>query len=193
VKRTLLIATALMTWALSPSAAQDDSPVLHSLPAEVQKNIEDTRAACRAYLNDRGIADASDFLLSSGDVGLISFALSGAQAVMVSNLKLCGGQCLDKVNCDNRGGSEIIIYVRAGSTWKTAYEDSPIGDVFLSLDWSRDPPAFRAMVLNIQAASKECPKRYRDRLIRIRGFKWPCDVIVRWNGAKFTYDALSRE
>jgi hypothetical protein len=38
VKKTLLIATALITWALSPSAAQDTSSVLQSLTAEVQKN-----------------------------------------------------------------------------------------------------------------------------------------------------------
>ena len=54
VKKTLFVTTALMTWALSPSAAQDTSPVLQSLSAEVQKNIEDTRAACRAYLTGFG-------------------------------------------------------------------------------------------------------------------------------------------
>jgi hypothetical protein len=42
VKKTLLIATALTTWALlSPSAAQE---ILQSLPAEVQKQIEEVRA-----------------------------------------------------------------------------------------------------------------------------------------------------
>jgi len=119
---------------------------------------------------------------------------------MVSKLKLCGGQCLDKVNCYNHGGSDIIIYVRSGSTWKTAHEGLQIGDIFLSLDWSRHyPPPFRAMVLGIPGDGKDCPKRDRDRLMRTYGstaWKWPCHVIVRWNGTKFTlkpYPETDRE
>jgi hypothetical protein len=49
VKKTLLIAAALMTWALSPSAAQDISSILQSLPEEVQKNIEQVRTSCREH------------------------------------------------------------------------------------------------------------------------------------------------
>ena len=107
------IATAICLLAcIAPAVADDEkdkethaetpSPVLHSLPAEVQKNIEQVRTACRAFWNDRGIADQSDaqfFLVSSGDAGLISFSLSGSQAVMVSNLHLCGEQCLKTVTC----------------------------------------------------------------------------------------------
>jgi hypothetical protein len=120
VKKTLLIATAPTIWALLPSAAQDTSSVLHSLPAEVQKNIEEVRANCRAYWNNQGIADPSDFLVSSGDEGLISFTLSGAQAVMVSNLNLCAGQCLKGVTCSTVPFYEINIYVRTGQAWRNA-------------------------------------------------------------------------
>ena len=85
MKKTLLIATALMTWALSPSAAQD---ILHSLPAEVQKNIEDMRAGCREHLktiDDDRIKILSE--ITSGDDGLVQFTLSGAPAVMVDKAR----------------------------------------------------------------------------------------------------------
>ena len=57
-----------------------------------------------------------------------------------------------------------------------------VDNVFLSL--GRDQTAFKAMVLGISAGSKDCPKRLRT------WWKLPCDVIVRWNGTKFTYEAL---
>ena len=68
------------------------------------------------------------------------------------------------------------------------------GPEFLSLDLldlNRNPPAFRAMVLGIPGDSKDCPKR--RMFIRTYGptaWKRPCDVVVRWNGSKFTYEAL---
>src|SRR4029077_10814615 len=49
----------------------------------------------------------------------------------------------------------------------------------------------RAMVLGIPGDSKDCPKR--RMFIRTYGptaWKRPCDVVVRWNGTKFTYEAL---
>ena len=98
------IATAICLFAcIAPALADDEkdkethaetpSPVLQSLPAEVQKNIEEVRTACREYWNDIG-ADPSQPIsplavaprVSSGDDGLILFTVSGAQAVMVSNL-----------------------------------------------------------------------------------------------------------
>jgi hypothetical protein len=98
--RILTIIAALAAVSTQVAHAETPSPVLQSLPAAVQKNIEQVRTACRAYWNDRGIADSSDvqpYLVSSGDEGLIQFTVSGAQAVMVSNLNLCGGQCLKGV------------------------------------------------------------------------------------------------
>jgi hypothetical protein len=109
---------------------------------------------------------------------------------MVDNLKLCGGNCYKGTNCST-AGSEMAIYVRSGSTtWKTAHADGVRGynHIFLSLDWSKDPPAFRAMVLGIPGDSKDCPKHMRS--FAPNAFKKSCDVIVRWNGTKFTYEAL---
>jgi hypothetical protein len=131
VKKTLMIATALMTGAFSSVAAQPSSSVLQSLPAEVQKEIEDVRAACRKYLDEMGI-DASQTwgtpdanaipAVSSGDEGLEVFTVSGAQAVMVNILELCGGQCLKGANCSNRGSYSVAIYLRSGK----ALEEGPL-------------------------------------------------------------------
>ena len=50
MNKTLMVAAALITGASSSVAAQPSSSVLQSLPIEVQKQIEDVRAACREYL-----------------------------------------------------------------------------------------------------------------------------------------------
>jgi hypothetical protein len=186
VKKTLLIATALVTWALSPSAAQDISisTILQSLPAEVQKNIEDIRAGCRAYWNDRGIADSSDalrFLVSSGGEGLIPFTLSGAQAIMVSDQALCGGQCLKGVTCTTVGSYGLNIYVRTDHAWSNALSTMVGGPVFLSTD-KGDYTKFKALVLSISGADeKHC---------KVKWWKQYCDIVVKWDGKKFTYKPL---
>jgi hypothetical protein len=167
--------------------------VLQSLPAEVQKHIEDTRAECRAYWNSHGIADPSDLwplLVSSGDEGLISFTLSGARAVIVSDLHLCGDQCIKSVTCSTAGGSSFDIYVRTGNAWRNVLSTTASGPEFLSLDLldlNRNPPAFRAMVLGIPGDSKDCPKR--RMFIRTYGptaWKRPC----RRGCEVDTYEAL---
>jgi hypothetical protein len=91
VKIILMIATALMTgaYALSSGAAQEAaSPVLQSLPAEVQKDIEDIRAYCRDHLVN---ANESQTRVPSGDEGLEVFTVSGVQAVMIDERELCDG------------------------------------------------------------------------------------------------------
>jgi hypothetical protein len=151
---------------------------LQSLPAEVQKNIERVRARCREYLKDH---DDSMTVIPSGNDGLEQFTLSGALAIMVSDLKLCGGGCYKGITCDTGGRHMLAIYVRSGSTWNTAYEDQN-GDIFLSFDASKYPPAFRAMVLGIPGDGKDCPKRQHDMLMRTYGpstWKQSCDVIVK--------------
>ena len=155
-----VFATVLMIGALSQGAAQNTSSVLQSLPAEVQKNIEEIRAGCREYL--KNVDDGTTGDNFSGDYGLEQFTLSGMPAVMVNNLKLCGGECYKGANC-HTAGDEMAIYIRSGSTWKTAHADGVRnGDIFLSLDWSKDPPAFRAMGLGIPGDSKNCPKCIRS-------------------------------
>jgi hypothetical protein len=125
------IATAICLFAcIAPVLADDEkdkethaetpSSVLQSLPAEVQKNIEQVRTACREQLQGMGIDPSqpiSPFTpeerrVSSGDEGLIQFTVSGVQAVMVSNLELCGGQCL--TICSTVGSYDVNIYVRTG-------------------------------------------------------------------------------
>jgi hypothetical protein len=160
--------------------------VLQSLPAEVQKHIEDTRAECRAYWNSHGIADPSDLwplLVSSGDEGLISFTLSGARAVIVSDLHLCGDQCIKSVTCSTAGGSSFDIYVRTGQRLEECPLDHGLWSGILEprlTRLNRNPPAFRAMVLGIPGDSKDCPKR--RMFIRTYGstaWKLQCDVIVK--------------
>ena len=119
-----LSALTAIVLTLAAAPARAETSVLQSLPAEVQKDIEDVRAACRENLDARG-ADASQSWISptahavasvsSGDDGLILFTVSGAQAVMVNDLELCGGQCLrgGGGNCSNWGGYTVAIYVRA--------------------------------------------------------------------------------
>jgi hypothetical protein len=86
VKKTLLIATALTAsaHALSSAAAQPSSSVLQSLPAEVQKYIEETRASCRSV-------DIDTLAVTSGDDGLTQFLLGGRKAVLIDPIILCGG------------------------------------------------------------------------------------------------------
>ena len=84
---------------------------------------------------------------------------------------------------------EIDIYVRTGQAWRNALSTAVDKD-FLSLrlgSW-----AFKAMVLGIPGDRKDCPKR--RTFIRTYGpvaWKQSCDVIVRWNGNRFTYQALA--
>jgi hypothetical protein len=189
--RTRTTIAVLAALAISVAHAETPSSVLETLPAEVQKHVEEIRASCREYLKNDNDGRPE---IASGDDGLVQFTLSGVPAVMVSDGWLCGGrQCIKGANCST-AGYKMAIYVRSGSTWKIGHEDGvPSFDIFLSLDSGGDAPAFRAMVLGIPGDSKNCPKRQRDILMRTYGstaFKRECDVIVRWNGTKFTYEAL---
>ena len=102
MKKTLLIAIALMTGAFSSVAAQPSSSVLQSLPAEVQKEIEGVRAACRKQLDYEG---ETSWVINPDD-GLTLFTVSGRQAVMVNNGTLCGvGKGWKGITYSNRGSS----------------------------------------------------------------------------------------
>jgi hypothetical protein len=186
-KTTLVITAALITWALSSGAAQDDSPVLHSLPAEVQKNIEDTRAACREAMQYNGI-DRSQSIspmapemrwVSSGGEGLIQFTVSGAQAVMVSNHELCGRQCIKGATCSTVGSYDINIYVRTGHAWRNALSTRAAGDVFLSTVGENNK--LNALVLSVSGVDKNC---------HVQNWKEFCDMVIKWDGKKFTYKPL---
>jgi hypothetical protein len=54
--------------------------LLESLPAEVQKDIEEIRSV-----------DVETLAVTSGDSGLIQFLLGDKKAVLVDDIVLCGG------------------------------------------------------------------------------------------------------
>ena len=203
MKKTLLIASAFMTCAhaLPSIGGQPSSSVLESLPAEVQKEIKDLRAGCREYLgadvNQTWVSPLANPVhsVSSGDEGLDVFTVSGAQAVMVNRLELCGGQCLRGANCSNRGSYQVAIYVRSGQSWRKALDTEAVGTVFLKTDGLEAPSAFKALVLNVFGGNKYCPTR--DVLVREDGERYvfparkqSCAAVVKWDGTKFTYVAL---
>ena len=192
------IATTICLFAcIAPVLADDEkdkethaktpSSVLQALPAEVQKNIEEVRTACREYWNNIG-ADPSQPIsplevaprVSSGDDGLILFTVSGTQAVMVSNLALCGGQCLKGAVCSTVGSYDINIYVRTGHAWRNALS-TRVGAAFLSTD-KETHTKFNALVLSVSGAdNKHC---------HVPFWKQYCDMVVKWYGQKFTYKPL---
>ena len=179
--------------------AQSSSPTLESLPAEVQKDIERVRAACREQLAYRKSESFDPFAwgvprVSSGDDGLSLSTVSGAQAVMVSDLELCGGGCFKAANCSNRGSYSIAIYVRFGNAWRKALSTEAVGDVFLSIDWLNNN-RFNALVLSVFSGNKDCPThdvvvREGEQSYVFPAWKQSCDAIVKWNGTKFTYEPL---
>jgi hypothetical protein len=59
----------------------------------------------------------------------------------------------------------------------------------------RNPPAFKALVLNVFSGNKDCPTR--DVVVRegresyvFPAWKQSCTAVVKWNGTKFTYKPL---
>ena len=85
-------------------------------------------------------------------------------------------------NCTpTTGGYSVAIYIRSRNTWREAFSTSAIGSVFLSVN---DNDSFKALVLNIFSGDKNCPTY--DNCY----WKWPCAVVVKWNGTKFIYKPL---
>jgi hypothetical protein len=68
---------ALLILMSLPAIAETPSSVLRSLPPAVQKDIGEIRNAC-----------PNDDLRTSGDEGLATFTVSGAQAVLVDRTYL---------------------------------------------------------------------------------------------------------
>jgi hypothetical protein len=112
MKKTLLIATALTTsaYTFSSGATQEAASLLESLPAEVQKDIEKTRASCRSIGNDT-------LAVTSGDEGLIQVLLGEREAVLVDGIVLCGSY-YKGYNCTNRGTRDVRVYALFGNTWR---------------------------------------------------------------------------
>ena len=112
---------------------------------------------------------------------------------MVSELELCGGQCLRGTNCSNQRGSyNIAIYVKSGNAWKEALSTAAVGNVFLSTDWLHDEK-FKMLVLSVFGGNKYCPT-HDVPMPEWQGvfpaWKQSCDAVVKWDGKKFTYKPL---
>jgi tetratricopeptide (TPR) repeat protein len=149
--------------------------LLRSLPSGVQKEIEGIRQSCTESEGTKG------------DEGLITFTVSGAQAVLVDELNFCGGGtvCMHGVNCATGYTHLVEIYVRSGSTWAKAFSKYVTEPVFLSTEYGE----FKALVLKVHAGDKECPSTSSDPT------EWKrrsCDFVVRWDNRskKFTYRPL---
>jgi hypothetical protein len=160
--------------------AETPSPVLRSLPPAVQKEIEQVRESCP--LDEKN---------TSGDEGLQTFTVSGAQAVLVDTLNFCGEgrRCLHSVNCATGYTHSVAIYVRYGNVWRKSFSVDATEPIFLSVEPYAENPKFRALVLSVHAGwDLGCPVRNKND-----GTAWKrekCDFVVKWDGTKFTYKPL---
>ena len=201
MKKTLLIATALTTsaYTFSSGATQPSSSVLELLPAEVQKEIEGVRAACRGQLISEG---DPDWIINTND-GLSLFTVSGRQAIMVNHRDVCGeGKGWKGITYTNRGSSSLAIYVRSRTIWKKAFSTDARAVFLSTMDYTVDidgdvkfnddgSAEFRALVVSVFLGSKECPIQIRKVAPdKVKDWKLSCDTVVRWNGTKFTYKPL---
>jgi hypothetical protein len=182
VNKTFMIASALMTGALSSVAAQPSSSVLQSLPAEVQKDIEETRTSCMSFGDGTSV--------TSDDEGLLQFTLAGRKAVLVDPVILCGA-CYHGASCTNRGTRDVRVYALFGNAWRIVLSNDNItGDIFVSnVPGSRpEGPELNALVVNLFIGNKECPTRRAPDMSSQSYEARSC--VVRWNGTKFTYKPL---
>jgi hypothetical protein len=177
--KILLATIAILAIAASPAHG-----VLRSLPTSVQKSIKEIRERCLAIERENPPYGTAD------DDGLMTFTLSGAQAVLVDELSFCGSQCYHGVNCATGFTHLVEVYVRSGSVWRKAFSKQVTQPIFVSTE--NDPHTgesmrFRALVIKIGADDKMCPAISSDPT------EWKrrsCDFVVKWDGAKFTFKPL---
>jgi hypothetical protein len=184
MKRIPIVASVLLA-ALTASigiAYAEPTSVLRLLPKDVQNQIEETRASCR----EQGVRDASIY----DDAGVMRFTLTGGtDAVLVYDGELCGGERIKGANC-HTGGCDVTVYARVRGAWRKVLEGR--NEVFVSADWSRDPPALRLLVVSLYGDAPGCPVREAN-LHTYNGSAWKhgqCDVVARWDGTRFVYKML---
>jgi hypothetical protein len=177
VKKFLLAtfaATLIASGAHALDYAADNSSILRSLPAHIQARLEEVRSRCQEDLTLAKAADEEEHakVTLGKSFGLTPFTLSGTEAVMVNYLDVCDGKYVKYVNGSTWGSYYVAIYIRSGTTWREVFL-SPVSseNVFLSIDGHN---RFKAMVVSIRK-DKRSPER---------------DVIMKWNGTKFTYKPL---
>lgn len=179
VLKELLTIAALATLL---AEAHAETSFFRSLPAAIQKNIEDIRAECRK----------ADLKTTSGDEGLSFFTLSGMQAVLVDELNFCNdGQCIHGINCATGYTHQVEIYVRRGNLWAKSFSVQATEPVFLSVDPMPDPLGkFRALVLSVGGGDNVlgCPIRNKNDPTAWKHEK--CDFVVKWDGTKFVSKPL---
>src|SRR5262245_35982022 len=117
---TTRIVFALAAALAASSAMAGERTVLQTLPASVQKSINETRARCPAEN------------VTSGDEGLSMFTVSGADAILIDELNLCTGGCMHGINCATGYSHTVNIYIRSGSGWKKAFSVFATEPIFLS-------------------------------------------------------------
>jgi hypothetical protein len=127
--------------------------------------------------------------VTAGDEGLITFTVSGAEAVLVDELSFCGSgfECMRGVNCATGFTHSVDIYVRYGEAWRKSFSVNATEPVFLSVEPYSN--TFRALVLSVHAGwDLDCPVRNKNDLTAWKREK--CDFVVKWNGTKFTHKPL---
>ncbi len=175
-----IISIALLILMCLPATAETPSPVLRSLPSAVQKEIGEIRNDC-----------PGDEKNTSGDEGLQTFTISGAQAVLVDELNFCGEgrTCIHGVNCATGYTHQVEIYVRRGNVWTKSFFVQATEPIFLSVEPSENPK-FRALVLSVGGGDDilGCPIRNKNDPTAWKHEK--CDFVVKWDGTKFTHKPL---
>jgi hypothetical protein len=176
-----VVIIAVVLAALFTSHAFAEAPILRSLPPNVQKEIAEIRQSCREI-------DSST--VAEGDEGLRTFTVSGAQAVLIDELNVCGSRfdCIHGVNCATGYTHDVAIYVRSRDVWRKSFSVAATEPIFLSIDPYSDK--FRALVLSVHGGDEDlrCPLRDKNA-----GDAWKhekCDFVVKWDGAKFIYRPL---
>src|SRR5262245_9601463 len=106
MKKTLLIATALTAsaYTFSSGATQEAASLLESLPAEVQKDIEETRASCRSV-------DVDTLAVTSGDSGLIQLTASSRYKFASTRITSLGSGESQRM---------FAVSLTSADTWRTS-------------------------------------------------------------------------
>ena len=166
---------------------RESTKLLHSLPTNVQKDIEKTRAICRS------INPGDPSRITAGDEGLNSFTVDGKQAVMIDDMALCKG-CSPGYACSNRGTRSVKIYVLQGKTWtKALSEDAFTGEIFISHKPKSQTGSFgygelNALVGDLFVGNKDCPTIDAGSTSAQSYEARTC--VIRWNRGKFVYKPL---
>jgi hypothetical protein len=204
MRELLLAALALSIVVATPTISENS--VLRSLPTDVQKDIEETRAACQQNV-DGLVAQYRSPEWSSPELSrtfsitrvpplhdaLVTFTIGDKQAVLVDPILLCG-ECYPGTNCSNRGTRDVRVYARLRNAWRKIPFLEPYaitGDIFVSYvpGYNKsEVQELNALVVNLFYGNKNCPTRFAGSTSEQFWEKRSC--VVRWNGTKFTYKPL---